>query len=145
MDETPGMPPTPPEAPAPPPPPVPSGMPAPASSGRPGPENDTSKLLAAFGYVVGIVAIIAILMDPYKNEKFVKFHAWQAIGLWVVWVALGIVFGILGSIFWPIGLLSPIAYLALFIYCIYLAVKAYGGQYVEVPGLYGVIKGQIGE
>lgn len=136
MDQTPGTPPTP-QAPVP-------GTPV-AASGRPGPANDTSKLLAAFGYVVGIVAIVAILMDPYKDEKFVKFHAWQAIGLWVVWVGVGLVFGIVGSIFWPIGLLSPLVYLALFVYAIFLAVKAYGGQYIEIPGVYGVVKGMIGE
>lgn len=107
-------------------------------TGRPGPASDTSKILAALGYPLWPVALIAILIDPYKNEKFVKFHAIQALGLalaiWVVSFVLTFAFGI-GAI---IGLVG-------FIYEIVLAVKAYNGEYVEVPVVYGLVKTYIGE
>ena len=48
--------------------------PAAPMTDRPGPASDTSKLLAALGYLFGIVAVVALLIDPYKEEKFVKFH-----------------------------------------------------------------------
>lgn len=105
--------------------------------GRPGPVNDTSKLLAALSYPIWIVGIVAILIDPYKDEKFVKFHAYQGIALgiaiWVVTIVLS---------FFLIGFLVAIVGL---VYQIYLAVKAYGGEYVEVPLIYGLIKSTVGE
>lgn len=63
MDETTGTTPPAPEAPAPPPaaPPAPAPLGA-DMSGRPGPVSDTSKLLAALGYLIWIVALIALLI-----------------------------------------------------------------------------------
>lgn len=107
---------------------------------RPGPASDTSKLLAALGYPIGLVAIIALLIDPYKNEKFVKFHAWQAVGLLIVGLLISFV-----SWIPVIGWLLGLAWIVLFIYEIYLAIKAYGGDYVEVPVVYGMVKQYVGE
>ncbi len=123
-DETPGT------------PPAPQGSP-PAAGDRPGPASDTSKLLAALGYVFWIPALIAILIDPYKEEKFVKFHAIQALVFGVALYAIAAVLStvLIGCLIYPIG----------FIYQIYLAVKAFGGHYVEIPVIYGFIKGYVGE
>jgi uncharacterized membrane protein len=126
MDETTGAPMPPP--PASPTPPVPAGV------DRPGPASDTSKLLAALGYLLGVVAIIALLIEPYKDEKFVKFHAIQALGLWVV----GVVAGVVPVIGWIVSI-------AVFVVVIIGLIKAFQGQYWEVPGVYGVVKGFIGE
>jgi uncharacterized membrane protein len=126
---------------------MPTGAPAMGMTGRPGPVNDTSKLLAALGYPIGIVAIIAILIDPYKNEKYVKFHAVQAIGLalgyFAVYIVAMIALTIISNILPLLGLLGlflPLLGLAYFIYVILLAVKAYGGEYVEVPVVFGIVK-----
>jgi uncharacterized membrane protein len=114
---------------------------APSMAGRPGPVNDTSKILAALGYPIWIVALIAILIEPYKNEKFVKSHAVQAIALglaeWVVLFVLGMI---------PfVNLITPLVGLALFIYQIILALKAWNGEYVEIPVIYGYVKSYIGD
>ena len=114
-------------------------MAPPAVGDRPGPESDTSKILAALGYLTGIVALIAILIEPYKNEKFVKFHAIQALGLAVV----GIVAGVIAAV--PIigWILSPIVSLVVVVFAIIGAVKAFQGEYYEVPMLYGFVKQYI--
>ena len=132
--------------------PAPPQAPMPAATGRPGPVNDTSKLLAALGYPIWIVALIAILIDPYKDEKFVKFHGIQALAMAVGWIVVGIVGTIVAFIVafipyvgWIVSLLLPLVYLAYFIYLVYLAVQAYNGRYVEVPLIYGIVKGMIGE
>jgi len=106
---------------------------------RPGPESDTSKILAALGYLTGIVALIAILIEPYKNEKFVKFHAIQALGLAVV----GIVAGVIAAV--PVigWILSPIVSLVVVVFAIIGAIKAFQGEYYEVPMLYGFVKQYI--
>jgi len=139
MDENTGSTPTPP---APPEPPAPTAtMAPPPGGGRPGPASDTSKLLAALGYIFGVVAIIAILIDPYKDEKFVKFHAMQAIGLWVAAIVLQVA-SIVPVVGWIISLIGG---LAIFVYAIILAIKAFQGEYYEMPVVYGFIKGYVGE
>ena len=78
------------------------------------------KLWALLGYIFGIVAILALLLEDKKNRPFVKYHAMNALLLWVVIFLTSWICG-LGLIVW--------------IYAIYLGVKAYGGDWVEVPGL----------
>ncbi len=103
---------------------------------RPGPASDTSKLLAAFGYIVGLVALIAILIDPYKDEKFVKFHAVQALALWVVGIVISFV-SVIPIIGWIIAFVGGIA---VFIFAIMAAIKAFQGEYYEMPVVYNFVK-----
>jgi uncharacterized membrane protein len=111
-------------------------MPPTTEMGRPGPANDTSKLLAALGYPLWFpVAIIALLIDPYKNEPFVKVHAYQALALGIAIYVLTFV----GSFI----IIGPLIGLAGFIYQIVLAVKAWNGVYFEVPVIYGIIKNYV--
>jgi uncharacterized membrane protein len=127
-DEIQGTPPAPPS----PPPPAP-----PAAGG--GASGDTGKILAALGYIIGIVALIAILVEPYKDDKFVRHHAVQALGLWVVGVVLGVVSAI-PVIGWLIGSIGGIV---LFVVAIIAAIKAFQGDWYEVPFLYGAVKQYI--
>ncbi|GAB4287278.1 MAG: DUF4870 domain-containing protein [Coriobacteriia bacterium] len=126
-DETPSTPPAPQT-----PPPAPQGQP-PASGG------DTAKLLAVFGYLTGIVALIAILIEPYKDDKFVRHHAMQALALAVAWILDSVVYAIpvLG---WIAG---PIISIALLVFAIMGAVKAWQGEMWEMPVVYGVVKQYI--
>ena len=134
---------TPPSAPQAPPAQAPPPAGAPSPGGLPGPASDTSKLLAALGYVFGIVAVVALLIEPYKEEKFVRFHALQAIGLWVAGVVLSTVSGFLTVIPF-LGILfavfAGLIGLALFVYAIFMAIKAWSGEYVEIPVVHGFIE-----
>lgn len=119
--------------------------PAPPSadmSGRPGPVSDTSKLLAAISYPLWIPALIAILIEPYKDEKFVKFHAIQALGLGIAYFIIEMVIWVIPILGWIVGAILPFVYI---IYTILLALKAYKGEYFEVPLVYGLVKGMVGE
>lgn len=107
-----------------------------ATVDRPGPENDTSKLLAALGYIIGIVALVAILIDPYKNEKFVKFHAVQALAIWVGWFAVSVV-SVIPILGW---IISAVGWIALLVFAIMGAVKAFQSEYWEMPVVYGLVK-----
>ena len=117
------------------PPPVVPGTPAPSGDAP----SDTGKILAALGYLVGIVALIAILIEPYKNEKFVRHHAVQALGIWVGWILVSVVSAI-PVIGW---IISAIGWVALLVLTIMGAVKAFQGEYYEVPVVYGVVKNYI--
>lgn len=104
-------------------------------AGGDGPVSDTSKILAALGYVVWVIALIAILIEPYKNEKFVRLHAIQGLALGV---AIWVVSAVTSAIF--IGFFIGIAG---FIYQIILAVKVWNGESFEVPVVYGIVKQYI--
>jgi hypothetical protein len=131
----------PPAAPAPPAPPAPPA----AAPGGDAP-SDTGKILAALGYPTGIAALIGLLLDPYKNEKFVKFHCIQALGLTVALIAANIVFGILSAI--PViniiaGIVWLLLYPAWLVLAIIAAIKAWNGEYWEMPVVYGLVKQYI--
>lgn len=125
-------------SPAPTAPPAPPAPPAPAPASTEGP-SDTGKILAGIGYLTGIVALIAILIEPYKNETFVRLHAFQALALCVVMIVAGIlnVIPLLGQIIWLV------ASIAVFVFAIIGAVKAFQGQRYEMPVVYGLIKNYI--
>ena len=110
-------------------------------------------IAAALGYPIGIIAIICLVME--KENRFVKFHALQAL-LWdavyiVVIIALmilGVIIGMLGMAASAasssagagvgiIGMLIWLLWLVVFfgwlIMLILAAVKAYGGVEYKLP------------
>lgn len=104
-------------------------------------------ITALLGYIIGIVALVLIFIE--KDNKFVRFHALQAV-LWfvayivsiialmivggIVAVVLSQVSGTLGSI---VGLLIGLLYFAVIIGflggLIFAAIKAYGGNQFKLP------------
>ena len=140
----------PPAPPAPPAPPYAPPQAPPVTGGRPGPVNDTSKIVAAISICIWPVAIFAIIAEPYKSEKFVKFHAFQGLVLGIAASLIGwLLSTLVWSMFWTAAFaLAPIIslfWIVVGIYFIFLAVKVYNGTYVEVPVVYGIVKSYIGE
>jgi len=88
-----------------------------------------------------LVAIIFLLIDPYKQDRTVRFHAWQSIALAVVLIILRIVLGIIFGMFMAVsyslgvmvGLLWTLIGLGELILFIFLAVKAYQNQRIVLP------------
>ncbi len=122
----------------PPAPPAPPVVPAGPAAGGDAP-SDNGKLFAGIGYIVWIVALVGILMEPYKNEKFVRHHAMQALGLWVVGIAAGII-SMIPYVGWIAG---PVIYIAVFVFAIMGAIKAFNLEYWEMPLVYGFVKNYI--
>jgi hypothetical protein len=105
-------------------PPVP-----PASSGAYASEN--SKLIALLAYIFAPLGLIALALDPYKDEPPVKLAAWQGAALWLVGFVLSwFTFGI--------------GWMLVFIYQIVLAIQSYQGKVPEVPVIYGLVKSMAG-
>jgi uncharacterized membrane protein len=100
---------------------------------RAGPASDTSKILAAVGYIFVPVAIIAALIDPYKDEDFVRFHSYQAMASWLV-VFVAQLIPIVG---WVLAIV-------VFVFEIIALIKALQSQYYEIPVIYNAVKGFIG-
>ncbi|MHB1451258.1 MAG: DUF4870 domain-containing protein [Coriobacteriia bacterium] len=120
------------------PPPVPPAPAAPPPAGGDVP-SDTGKILAAIGYLVGIVALIALLIEPYKNERFVKHHAVQALAIWVGWILVSVVSAI-PVIGW---IISAVGWVALLVFSVMGAIKAFQSEMWEMPVVYNLVKQYI--
>jgi uncharacterized membrane protein len=102
--------------------------------------------IANFLCCLGLVISVVFLVTE-KENRFVKFHAWQSIFLVCLELVLGIILEILTVILrlalsiadlgWIAGLLTwALGVLLLFIFFILLIVggiKAYGGQWFKLP------------
>ncbi|MGA7634937.1 MAG: DUF4870 domain-containing protein [Terriglobales bacterium] len=102
-----------------------------------------TNVVAALTYLVGFVtAIVFLVLDPYKSNSFVRFHAFQSIFFNVAWVAFWIVWMVLSAILTPLtaGILRLIA-LPLMLICtvvgfgiwIFLMVQAYQQKLFRLP------------
>lgn len=126
MSDSPNM--TPPPA-----PPAPPMAPPPAYDAGPG---SNAKLVALLGWIFAPLGVIAIFLDDFKHDRWVRAHVIQAAGLWlVVWV----VNAILGATV-ILSLLVPVIGLAFFIVQVYMAIQAFSGKSFEIPYLYGFVK-----
>lgn len=109
-------------------------------------------LAAALGYPIGIIALLSVIME--KENKFVKFHAFQALFLviggaiiiTVIQVVLGLIGAalaaavseILGSLVW---LVAGLLWLLWLVALILAAVKAYGGAMFKLPVIGNIAEG----
>src|SRR5215469_12034700 len=83
----------------------------------------------ALAYITIIPSIIFLLVEPYNKNSFVKFHAWQNIGIVIGWFACSLIM-IIPILGWIAGGVGDVALLVCWIICI---VKAAGGQKFMVP------------
>jgi len=88
-----------------------------------------SQNLAGMLCYIFVPAIIFLLVEPYNRNRFIRFHAFQAILFWVAWIVLHGVITIpfLGLALWPI------LELAFLIAWIVLLIKAYQGVMFKLP------------
>jgi len=113
-----------------------------------------SNVAALLTYVLGfITGIIFLVIDPYKDDKFVRFHAFQSIffnvAIVVFWLAytilstiLGLIsFGVLGIVMGIIGLLIA---LAMLLYWLFLMYKAYNHERYMIPYIGPLAEKQAG-
>jgi uncharacterized membrane protein len=110
---------------------------APATSGN----NDNIIALLCYSPVAIVGIIMGLAVEPYKNSKLVRFHAFQALFMFVAWIGLMIgvmiIAAILGFVFAPLAFLAALLYpllgLGFFVLCIVMMIKAYGGQMTRLP------------
>ena len=90
-------------------------------------------------YLFSIVGGLIILLAVAGDNKKLKFHALQSIGLGIVYIAIMIVLTILAFIPF-VGILSMLVGLAFFAACIYLAVMAYQGKTFDFPVIADIVR-----
>lgn len=67
-----------------------------------GPKTMDTNVVGALTYLAGFVTgIVFLVLDPYKSNSFVRFHAFQSIFFNIAWVAFWIVWMILSAVLTP--------------------------------------------
>src|SRR5579871_330675 len=89
-----------------------------------------ANIAAAISYF-WIIGLIFFFIE--KQNKFVRFHALQALFYGVAFWVVNILLGIFGSFFFGFGLLGDLFWLVWVIGAIYAAVQAYNGQWFKLP------------
>ena len=97
-------------------------------------------LAGALAYFL-VPAIVFLLVEPYNKNRFVRFHSFQCIGVWLAAVVAAAVLRILGVVLVVIPrlgpllvwLLSMLVILAFIMTWIVLVVKALLGEMFKLP------------
>ena len=95
----------------------------------------------ALAYCTIIPAILFLLIEPYNRNRFVRFHSFQCIGLWLAALVMGAGLRVAGFLlfFVPVlgHLISWLAYmvvsLGFFVIWVVLIVKALQGEMFKLP------------
>ncbi len=113
----------------------------------------TMNMAAALSYALGaITGVLFLVLEPYKNNRFVRFHAIQSIILNVAVVALAIVWniivGILVSIggFWVLTVALPLDWLlglGVFALWLFLMFQAYSEREFRIPWIGDIAAKQV--
>ena len=107
---------------------------APPSCATPGSMPD--KVAGMLAYATFIPAIIFLVMEPYNKSRFVRFHSYQCIFLFLVAFALHLALGIVSIIPFLIILTLPLHKLITLVVIgvlVFLALKANQGQMYKLP------------
>jgi uncharacterized membrane protein len=89
------------------------------------------KLASAIAYLTFVPAVIFLMVEPYNKVPLIRFHSYQSIGLFVVALAVDVVFRML-----PFGLMwafSSLISLAMFVVWLIVVIKAFQGEWFKLP------------
>ena len=133
--------------------PIPGTMPAAAPLPAAG-AGLTPNVAGALAYLVGaITGILFLVIDPFKTDRFVRFHAFQSIffnlawiAFWILWTIVGLMLGAIShGLFFiiqlPINLLLFVGGFCLWAYLMY---TAYQGKTFQIPVIGALAASQAG-
>lgn len=134
---------------------APAGTAAPVATSPPATAAPLSSNVAgALAYLAGfITGIIFLVIEPYKRDSFVRFHAFQSIFLSVAYVVVFMIWGAfsgalavmsLGVLWSLIALVWLLLRLAFFLLWLFMMYKAYNKERYELPFIGSIAAKQAG-
>jgi uncharacterized membrane protein len=113
----------------------------------------TMNLAAALSYALGaITGVLFLVLAPYKDNRFVRFHAIQSIILNVAIIAVAIVWSIIVSIlvsiagFWVLTVALPLDWLfglGIFALWLFMMFQAYSEREFRIPWIGDIAAKQV--
>ncbi len=109
---------------------------------RPLPAED--RVLAALAYFSFFPAGVLLLLPAFRSHRFIRFHAWQSVLIWGVFLVVTIFALFLSNVaaamvFLLFGIIASLAMLFLWIV---LSIKAWQGERFELPW-FGELAGRM--
>ena len=114
-----------------------------SQGGEAEPKMMDTNVVGALTYLAGfLTGIVFLVLDPYKSNSFVRFHAFQSIFFNVAWIAFWIVWMILSAVLTPLtaGIFGLIALPLMLIFTvagfgiwIFLMLQAYQQKLFRLP------------
>ena len=97
-------------------------------------------------YLTIIPAIAFLIVEPFKRNRFIRFHAWQCIFFFVAWAVVDILIGVLQSLTPSVLFLTLTLYqlvgLAFFVVWLIALVSAVNGKRLKLPIIGGLAERQ---
>ena len=101
--------------------------------------------VAALAYFVLPAIYFLFLADAYRQNRFVRFHSYQALFycgsalalIWIVWNVLGFILGYL------VFVLAWLLSMASFVFWAKLIIRAYQGQMYKIPWIGDLAEKQV--
>jgi uncharacterized membrane protein len=125
-----------------------------ASGGVSGETGLTMNLAAALSYALGLITgILFLVLEPYKSNRFVRFHAMQSVLFSAACIVFAIVWSILVGIlvsiagFWVLAVDVPLRLLVglgIFVFWLYLMFQAYREREYRIPWIGAIAAKQRG-
>jgi uncharacterized membrane protein len=100
---------------------------------RPLPAGD--RALGALAYFTPVPATVLLLLPGFRNHRFLRFHAWQSLLIWAVFLVLMLIALVLSNVAAAVIFLlfAILAALAILFLWIVLSIKAWQGESFELP------------
>lgn len=107
------------------------GSAAPAAAPTSGAQSGglDSNIAGALAYL-WLVAILWLVLEPYNKDRFIRFHAFQALAFGVGWMIISTVLSFILIIGW---ILLPFASLGILIVWLICIFKAFNKQMFKLP------------
>jgi len=128
-----------------------AAVPAETASGS---QPIATNVAGALAYLAGfITGIIFLVVDPYKNNSVIRFHAYQSIFFNVAWIGFWIVWMVVSAILTPLtaGIFGLIAIPLIFIFALlgfglwlFLMYQAYQQKLFRLPFIGKIAAQQAG-
>jgi uncharacterized membrane protein len=101
---------------------------------------------AGIAYITIIPAIVFLIVAPFKNSSYVRFHAWQSIFFFVAWavvhILVGVVQNFVPSVLFLTLTLWQLVDLAFFVVLVIVFVSAFNGKRFKLPIIGGLAEQQ---
>lgn len=113
----------------------------------------TPNVAAALAYVLGLITgIVFLVLEPYKRDRFVRFHAMQSVLFCVAAIVFSIAWSILVDVLisisaWTAVALTPIGLiisLGFFLFWLFLMYQAYSNREFRIPIIGAIAAKQLG-
>ena len=95
----------------------------------------TDNVAGALCYLVGfITGVIFLVLAPYNQNRFVRFHAFQSILFFVAWIVVNIAIGMMAVVTHGLlALLWPLVHLGFFFLWLYMMYTAFNNKKIKLP------------